>query len=260
MSSTVDAHTLVPLTVVPVFGRIDLAVRALSSIDAATPPDVEVLVIDDAGPARIDDRLVATTLATGRPHRLIRHERNVGFVASVNEAASLRAGRDLVVVNSDVVVFADWLVGLQQAAQYPQVASVTALTNRGSIATLPEAASAASAEELRPLAEARAREPAWQMPLSVAVGHCLLLADRALTDVGAFDLAFSPGYGEEVDWSIRASRRGWRHVAASQTVVWHDAAASFGPGRQAMRRRHELRLALRYPREFVALRRSEKSR
>ena len=255
MSSTADPPTRPPLVVLPVYGQVETAARALRSIDATTLPEVEVLVIDDGGTPSFHRDLFEAAVTSGRPCRLVRHERNLGFVASVNEAIAQREGRDVVVVNSDVVVFRDWLTGLLSAAEDPRVASATALTNRGSIATVPDLADAASPDQLRTFAEQCLDDPAPSSPLAVAVGHCVLLTDRALTEVGAFDEAFSPGYGEEVDWSIRAARRGWRHVAARRTVVWHDSAGTFGSGRRGLQRRHELRLALRYPREFIALRR-----
>jgi GT2 family glycosyltransferase len=130
---------------------------------------------------------------------------------------------------------------------------VTALSNNGSIATVPDPAAYPTVDSLSVLA-AQADvlgPPAYEIP--VGVGHCTYFSNEALADVGPFDEAFSPGYGEEVDWSIRARRRGWRHMAAPGVIVWHDAGASFGR-RRMLRRRHELRLALRYPREFVALR------
>jgi len=94
--------------------------------------------------------------------------------------------------------------------------------------------------------------------IPVAVGHCMYLRGAALAQVGGFDPAFSPGYGEEVDWSWRARRKGWRHVAALRTFVTHAAGSSFGPGpaRDRLRRRGELRLLARYPVRFVRLRTS----
>lgn len=252
MSSTADP--LPPLVVVPVYGNLDVVARALTSIDTHTAVEVPLLVIDDAGPERLTEAAVASLVASGRRVRLIAHPANLGFVSSVNEGFASRDGRDVVIVNSDVVVFCGWLDGLQEAAATaPRVASVTAMTNAGSIATDEAASRCTAPGELAMLARTARVDGGVPRRIPVAVGHCVYVSDAALRDVGEFDPAFSPGYGEEVDWSIRAVRRGWSHLLSPTVVVWHDAGASFGV-RTWLRRRHELRLAWRYPREFVRLR------
>jgi GT2 family glycosyltransferase len=241
-----------PLVFVPVFGRLDLAGRALRALDAHTPGDVAFLVVDDCGGERVAREWLEDVLKPSRVRQLVVNEVNLGFVRSANVAFALRDGHDVVVVNSDVVVYAGWL-GHLQAAAGPGVASVTALSNNGSIATVRDPAAYVDVESLSlPAAQADAvPPPPYDIP--VGVGHCIYFSNLALAEVGVFDEAFSPGYGEEVDWSIRASRRGWRHLAAPGVIVWHDAGASFGQ-RRLLRRRHELKLALRYPREFLGLR------
>lgn len=241
-----------PLVFVPVFGQLDLVRRALRSLDAHTPRDVAFLVVDDCGNDRLSGEWLDEVLQVSRERQLVVNETNLGFVRSANGAFARRDGHDVVVVNSDVVVYSGWL-GHLQAAAAQGVASVTALSNNGSIATVPDQTAYATVESLAILAaQADAVAPSsYEIP--VGVGHCIYLSDAALREVGGFDEVFSPGYGEEVDWSIRARRLGWRHVAAPAVIVWHDAGASFGR-RRMLRRRHEVRLAVRYPREFIALR------
>jgi GT2 family glycosyltransferase len=229
------------------------------SLDRYTELDVEFLVLDDAGPERVTADLVGELLAPGRRWRLHRNRTNLGFVATANVATGLRAGRDVVLVNSDVEVFAGWLNGLRMAAlSGPHVASASAISNNGSILTVPVLSTDvhALANDVRQLPT---RSLATTAPIPVAVGHCLYLRDDALSAVGSFDLRFSPGYGEEVDWSIRARRRGWTHVAALRTVVWHDAGSSFGmrlgTAKEFTRRKREVVLASRYPREWLEIRR-----
>ena len=56
----------------------------------------------------------------------------------------------------------------------------------------------------------------------------------ALADIGLFDAeAFGRGYGEENDFCLRASARGWRHLLACDTFVYHEGAVSFGAGASA---------------------------
>lgn len=255
MSSTGESG-LSALVVVPVFGQLHLAERAVRSVDEHTAETAPLLVIDDAGAERLTRQELDSWLGQHRNVTFISHEDNRGFVASANESFRCRSGRDVVIVNSDVVVFPGWLESLASAARSgDRIASVTAATNAGSIATDAEAAGCESADGVKALAAAAAARQTPPRRIPVGVGHCLYLSDAALADVGDFDPAFSPGYGEEVDWSFRAARRGWVHLLSPSTLVWHEAGASFGR-KTWLRRRHELVLARRYPREFLRLRSS----
>ena len=56
----------------------------------------------------------------------------------------------------------------------------------------------------------------------------------ALTDIGLFDAdTFGHGYGEENDFCVRASARGWRHLLACDTFVYHEGSVSFGANASA---------------------------
>jgi GT2 family glycosyltransferase len=56
-------------------------------------------------------------------------------------------------------------------------------------------------------------------------GCCLLVRLAALHDIGLLDEAFFL-YGEDVDWCLRARRRGYRVMHEPRAVALHFAAAS----------------------------------
>ncbi|HUB35764.1 MAG TPA: glycosyltransferase, partial [Solirubrobacteraceae bacterium] len=82
-----------------------------------------------------------------------------------------------------------------------------------------------------------------------AIGHCMYIRRQALDLVGDFDLAFSPGYGEEVDFSQRCILHGLTHVAADDVFVLHHAGGSFGEDgqRNSAQDEHERIIDARYP-------------
>jgi glycosyltransferase involved in cell wall biosynthesis len=164
------------------------------------------------------------------------------------------APADVVILNSDCRVSEGWLDGLREAAYVDsRVATATALTNHGSIVSVPER---------RPV---RGMPPGWSFDdaaaairtsslrlrprLPTAVGHCTYIRRSALELVGDFDPAFSPGYGEEVDFSQRCRVAGLCHVVADDVLVLHQAGGSFGTGvaPSAIREQHERMIAVRYP-------------
>jgi glycosyltransferase involved in cell wall biosynthesis len=181
--------------------------------------------------------------------------RNRGFVDSANVIFNLAGRADVVLVNSDVEVAADWLVGLQTAAfSSSLVATASALSNHGGILSvptrnvpdpeLPQGSSLLeTAERVR-----RGSARLWAT-IPTALGHCVYIRRIALDVVGYFDTAFAPGYEEEVDWSLRAVSMGFEHVVADDVYVYHRGGASFGesPERSEQKNRNLRELVRRYP-------------
>ena len=184
----------------------------------------------------------------------LRRERNLGFPANVNGAFDMAAPADVVVLNSDVVVGEGWLEGMRDAAYAEsRVATATALTNHGSLVSVPDRRPAPKLPPEWSLdaasAVVRARSLKLRPRLPTAIGHCIYVRRGALELVGTFDLAFTPGYGEEVDFSQRCIRSGLSHVLADDVLVLHHGGASFSHNgkRNPVQDAHEKIIASRYP-------------
>jgi GT2 family glycosyltransferase/glycosyltransferase involved in cell wall biosynthesis len=220
----------------------------------ATAP-FDLLVIDDASPHGDIGQLVADLAPP--PHlspTFVRHPANVGFVASANEGFAASEG-DIVLLNSDTVVTEGWLDRLvATAGAHPQVATVTPLTNAGSICTLPDDLRAAfeldgPAPRIDECARFVADHTLGLQPSVISgVGFCMLVSRAALDACGGFDEeAFGRGYGEEVDFCLRASARGFDHRVEDATFVYHREGGSFGASRQEAMSRASTLLRQRHP-------------
>jgi hypothetical protein len=134
------------------------------------------------------------------------------------------------------------------------IASVTPLSNDATILSLPDRSggNALEIDLVTPLNTfLQARGASRTIDIPVGVGFCMLLKHAALLDVGSFGSEWGRGYCEEVDWCLRACDRGWTHVAAIDTFVYHKGSVSFGSAerRQILEHNHAL-LELRYP-EYI---------
>ncbi len=219
--------------VVPLFGGHQHAVRCLASLLEHTPPGVPILVADDASPEPAT-RAWVEQLPGDREVLWLRQGENLGFVGNCNAAFAASVPADVVLVNSDVVVAAGWFEGLRDAARSDDsIATATALTNHGSILSVPYRNTPISAlppEVDFDAAAARLRELSKRLRprIPTAVGHCVFIRRTALELVGGFDAAFAPAYGEEVDFSQRCVATGLQHVAADDVLVLHHGHASLG--------------------------------
>jgi GT2 family glycosyltransferase len=236
--------------VVPVYlGRAE-TLECLAALIAAPHDGAEIIAVDDCSP----DRELAAALdqlARSGAITLLRNEVNQGFPAAANRGLALHQDRDVVLLNSDAVVHGDWLDRLRRAAySAADIGSVTPFTNAGSIASYPggteQDCDAEEAVRIDALAAAVNRGTTTDLP--VGVGFCLYIRRDCLVEVGLLDAElFGWGYGEEVDFCLRAGAHGWRHVLAADVFVRHAGARSFGRRGAALRNRNQRIIDLRYP-------------
>lgn len=253
--------TLAPVTVlIPVYRGLDDVRRCVDSVlrhaKAGRTP-VELLLIDDASPEPDVSRHldgVAADEGSAISVEVLRNPANLGFVGTVNRGLRHSSG-DVVILNSDTVVTAGWLDRLAAAARAEDVATVTPLSNFASICTLP--ASIIDAFDLdgdRPRIDECARfVSAHTLSLRPEVitgtGFCMYVTRRSIDRCGLLDEeTFGRGYGEEVDFCLRAGRLGFRHVVEDATFVYHRGGGSFGiEGRAEGLARGSAILHARYP-------------
>jgi GT2 family glycosyltransferase len=82
------------------------------------------------------------------------------------------------------------------------------------------------------------------------VNGCAMLIRRdAAEKIGLLDPIFSPGYSEDVDYSIRAARAGYRLLFVPSAKLWHKVSASSGGGMTPQKTR------LRVEHNFLVLKR-----
>ena len=249
-----------PITViVPVYKGIYDLTRCLESVvrhASRTTVSFELVLIDDATPEPAV-RIYLEGFADRSlpfPVTLLTNPENLGFVGTVNRGLR-RARGDVVVLNADTAVTDGWLDRLAAVAyEVPDVATVTPVTSHGSICTLPQ--SVIDAFELagpNPLIEECAefvRETSLRLLPEVitGVGFCMYTTRRALDLCGLLDEeTFGKGYGEEVDFCLRATRVGLRHVVDDSTFVFHRGGGSFGDQQSEGLARGSRLLDERYP-------------
>ena len=244
--------------IVPVYRGAVETERCLASVRdhaASLTVPFELVIIDDASPepaVRAElERFAAEPNSV--EVTLLRNPDNVGFVASANRGIG-HADGDVVLLNADTVVTAGWLDALADAARGEDVATVTPLTNFGSICTLPPPVVAAfGLDGPAPRIDACAafvREQSLGLRPEVitGVGFCLYVTREAIDRCGPLDeRAFGRGYGEEVDFCLRATRVGFRHLVEDATYVHHWGGVSFGAERVAGLARGSAVVRERYP-------------
>ena len=237
--------------VVPAYAGREETLRCIESVLATVSSDeAELVVVNDASPDP-ELRAALKQLARNKRITLLSNARNRGFPAAANRGMRLHPGRDVVLLNADCEVYGDWLARLRSAANSgTDIASVTPLGEQASIATYfcPSTGGEGFESAQRIDAVARKVNAGRFVEAPVGVGFCMYLRRGCLAEVGQFeDRLYGRGYGEENDFCLRARRKGWRHMVATDVFVRHSGGRSFGEERELLKARHGRVLNARHP-------------
>lgn len=228
--------------IVPVFNAFEDLLALIRSIAAAQPNSLQHVTYFFSDDASTDPRVKELFAADSFFNRTdvvkLLRTTNGGFVQNVNSAmkhaVSLRQETDFIILNSDTLVFSDFIEHLQSCAYaQPNVASVTPLTNNGTIASLfnwpngGEIPNFISADQIAKAVK-KLNIPAGDALIPTGVGFCMYIVGRAFEQVGYFDEIFGIGYGEECDWCRRAAKLGLKNILSTDLFVAHTGGKSFG--------------------------------
>jgi ubiquinone/menaquinone biosynthesis C-methylase UbiE/GT2 family glycosyltransferase len=221
------------MVIVPVYKGKEETQRCIRSLLRNTDDiPAEILVIIDDSP---DAELVGwlEEVAADGKIKLIRNEKNLGFVASANRGMAWAGLRDVILLNSDTEVPSGWMKRLAgHAYSAEKIGTVTPFSNHATICSWPthqggDLPDGRSVDEID--AAFREGNCGRQVAIPTGVGFCMYLRRTCLDEVGLFDeISFGRGYGEENDFCMRAHGKGWKHLMACDLFVAHAGQTSFG--------------------------------
>lgn len=239
--------------IIPVYRDLITVQRCLTSVlGTLTELDAELFLVNDASPEP-DLTNYCRGLREEHGLQLIEHSENRGFVASVNEGITALNGRDVIILNSDTEVPPGWIERLIAAAEAcPDAASVTPFSNNATICSYPNfcADNHIPADLDRKAIDqlfAKANSGVT-IEIPTGVGFCMFMRRSTIDEIGVFDeQAFGRGYGEENDWCLRASSKGWKHILCADLFVYHAGGVSFGEEATSLQANALAVMSERYP-------------
>lgn len=235
---TTSEHPIVSV-VIPVYGQWAYTRRCLASL-AAHLPDTpfEVIVVDDASPDGSAD-LVARCPGV----RLVRAERNQGFVHSCNLGAAHAGGEFLLFLNNDTEVHAGWLDSLVAVFETHRDVGLV-----GSKLVYPDG----SLQECGGIVWAdgsgwnygrggNPHEPRFSVLRDVdyCSGAAVMVRGGLFESIGGFDTRFAPAYYEDTDLAFAVRAAGFRTVVQPESVVTHHEGVSNGTDTSSGVKRHQ---------------------
>jgi GT2 family glycosyltransferase len=193
----------------------------------------EIIVVDNASS---DDSV--RSIQTAYPEvKLIQNTSNLGFAHANNQGLAIAAGRYLLLLNSDTLLFDNALRKIVATADSHMEAGVIGCRVLNPDKTLQPtcfmypsainlAISALHLNNLFPKSKIFGRERmTWwarddERDVDVVTGCFMLISRKALDAVGYLDASFFM-YGEETDWCYRLKKRGYRVMFSPSAEIIH---------------------------------------
>ena len=207
-----------------------------------SPAGLEAVVVDNASVdgSTATVREFESAASPALPVRLIESDRNLGFGAACNLAASKAAGRHLLLLNPDAWIDGESLRRLVEALESDERLAVAAPSlhypdgSRQFVWASPVGVLGEAIQRFRNRFEkARWNHNLLPRLLKPAVGAgwftaaCLLVRRSAFEEVGGFDEGFFL-YFEDADLGLRLHRAGFRQRQVAETRAWHVRGAVTG--------------------------------
>jgi GT2 family glycosyltransferase len=256
-STTSKASKAVDI-IIPVYRDYGLVKACIDSVLLSLPQNnvpAQVTVIDDASP---ESALSAWLdgLAEAGKITLLRNPFNLGFIESTNRGLRQHTDHDVVLLNADTLVQGDWLDRLRTSLySNTDIASVTPWSNNGEISSFPKIAKACPAPSLPQLAQINLiaaslhhAKHSEDIEIPSCCGFAMMIRRSVLNQIGLLDgVELIRGYGEEVDWCLRARAAGYRHLIATGVFIAHTGTVSFGFEKTLRVQQNRAVLVARYP-------------
>lgn len=221
--------------VVPIYNAYEYTQECIKSILKNTNLQQNtLLLINDKSP---DERIMPMLKKYANENSnlnivVLENEENSGFVKTVNRGMKY-SNNDVILLNSDTEVTKNWIEKIQTCAYSNQyIATVTPLTNNGTIASVPnfgvdnELPTNMTLDEYAKMIEDVSNKSYPQ--LTTGNGFCMFIKRNVIDEIGIFDdVTFEKGYGEENDFCYRALDYGYTNVLCDDTFIYHKGTQSF---------------------------------
>ena len=221
--------------ILPVYRDVEMTKRCILAAisDVLSLPMARMIVINDASPDKgMQEMLEQLAAQWPDVFVVLKNEKNLGFVSTVNRGFKYFPQHDAVLLNSDVIVPQDWLRRLiDEAYSRVNIGTVTPFSNNATICSFPYFLQ----ENIQPfnldvasidVVFRQIKLPCVEAP--TGVGFCMYIRRACLDEIGYLnEEKFGRGYGEENDLCQRALKSGWLNIISPNIYAYHEGGVSF---------------------------------
>ncbi len=225
--------------IIPLHAHAELTRACLASIREHTAhASYEVILVDDAA-----DVATKRLLDGVRGAKIIRNEKNIGYIRSVNRGASAARGRWLVLFNNDTEVTRGWLLAMLACAESAEDIGVVtpkyvypdgSLNEAGGIIWRDGTGANYGRGDSPELFQYE-----YRRETDYGSAAALMVDAKLWKETGGFDERYHPMYYEDTDLCFEARERGLRVLYEPEAIIVHIEGATAGNDVESGHKRHQ---------------------
>lgn len=212
--------------IIPTYNKPEFLSACIESIELHTSGcDWRIIIADDNSP---DKKMKAYLRKTS--HRVIFNQQERGFPSNCDYAVSQTDGEFILLLNQDTIATPGWLGAMVKEMDDPQVAIVGSKLifpeGKGELAGKIQHAGVVRNAHGLPYHCFRGEDPYIpevnvRRELNAVTFACALIRREVWNELGGLDRAFEGGQFEDVDFSWRARKRGYKIVYQPLSMLYH---------------------------------------
>ena len=209
------------------YNQIKYTLECIESIRHFTNVPYEIIVVDNASTDGTKKEIEKHDDIV-----FISNDSNRGFPAAVNQGIIEAQGKNILLLNNDVVVTQGWLEKLLEVSnKEKKIGLVGPISNEVSGLQKDENAKYNSIEEMHLYAAEVTRQNNGEVLQFPRIAFlCTLIKREVIEKIGGLDERFTPGNYEDDDFCLRAQLAGYKTVIAQDVFIHHYGSKSFKAG------------------------------
>ncbi len=211
--------------IVLTYNQLEYTKQCLASLQKYTEEDsYELIVIDNASTDGTRE-----WLQQQKNLKLLLNDENIGFPKGCNQGIALaNSQNDILLLNNDTVVTTNWLKNLKTCLESDsRIGAVGPVCNQNENRQGTDFCYS-TLEQLQEIAlKNNISNPEKWEEKAFLIGYCLLIKREVVNLLGDLDEAYTPGYIEDNDLSLRIIQLGYRLMLCHDTVIHHFLGTSF---------------------------------
>jgi len=203
--------------------KSDLTKSCIESIRKLTKEPYEIIVVDNGS---TDDTV--EYLKNQNEIRAIYNDQNAGFAKGCNQGATIATGDNLLFLNNDTIVTADWLQNMLNVLKSNDLIGMVGPVSNSCSGRQKINVSYLDLSGLDEFAREHCEKyKGIAYYSSRLVGFCLLIRKKVWDEVGPFDERFGLGNFEDDDLCLRVLEAGYLSMIVMDSFIHHFGSETF---------------------------------
>lgn len=158
--------------------------------------------------------------------KLVSNVENVGFIKSCNRGILETKGDVVVLLNSDTKIPTEFCERILKCFNSDEKIGVASPIGSYTLKYYIPIPNDTYTEQMNDIV--RKYHKCFYPVVASCEGFCFCIRRKVIEEQGGLDEVYGKGYHEEVDFSYRAIKNGWKNVLIDDLYVFHKRHASFG--------------------------------